>query len=569
MFLNILCWLYITLVCVAWGNMLLDTLLKKQSASLLQIEFPIICLSGLSVIGVIALYLSIFIALDWKAHLVIVLPALIYSFFPENRNKIKRQVILFFSGFSISSYTLLSGCILLVLVISSYTIKHPDTIAYHAQAILWMKNYKAIPGLVHVEPHLGFQSMWFGLQAVFCPVFNNLNTSFYVSGCVVSWYFIFVIGKINKPNKQITINGQTNANRVAWLLLLIFTFASWTQVRLTAASASPDFIVALYILAVVYTLINHSKHLPFDPGYLLLPVVFCCTAVAIKFSALAISFLLLPVIFKLLQKKQRWHAAAVLFIAMLITTPILIRNAISSGYLLYPSTFADFFNPDWKADRSVLVHIQHYITAYARFPVAGLDADKRVLLPFSQWMPGWWANLSIPDKLLITFIAIGLVINIIFLKSFFRKTKKDFAIFLLIFLGTLLWFIKAPDPRFGTGFLLCLSYFLYSPLYDRIQVKPVLPTEYLYKCVTACFFISLISYSCYRLIFFFRPREIVFPEGIEKVEYKEYDYGNIKMNLITKENNWCGATPVPCLYNCCDHFVLRGKTISEGFRKHD
>jgi hypothetical protein len=61
--------------------------------------------------------------------------------------------------------------------------------------------------------------------------------------------------------------------------------------------------------------------------------------------------------------------------------------------------------------------------------------------------------------------------------------------------------------------------------------------------------------------------ELIFPEGIEKVEYKQYDYSNIKVNLITKEDTWCGATPVPCILNCCDHFVLRGKTINDGFKK--
>ncbi|HXB42519.1 MAG TPA: hypothetical protein VNV85_00605, partial [Puia sp.] len=542
-------------------------LLKKQSTTLSQVEFPLVCLSGLSLVGVLALLFSLFISLDWKAHLIIALPALIYFFFRKNRNKINEQVIFFFKGFTIPSYCLLSGCILLILIISSYTIKHPDTLAYHCQAILWMKNYSVIPGLVNLQPHLGFQSMWFAVEAVFCPVSKNLNTSFYVNGSILCWYFIFVIGKIFEPTRQKTINEDSKDNRWFWLLLLIFTILSWTQVRLTAASASPDFIVALYIMAAVYTILNYSNYFQSDQGYLFMPVVLCSAAVAIKFSAIVILLLILPVLAKLLQKKQIGRAAIVLVIVTLTITPILIRNLISSGYPMYPSTFADFFTPDWKPDISVPVYIQHYITAYARFPVVGVYSEKSIFLTASQWIPRWWANLSIADKLLMAILAITAIINLIFLNNFLKRTKNELAILAIILLGSVLWFIKAPDPRFGTGYLLCLIYFLCKPLQERIQIRPILPIVRLYKLVTACFFILIITYSCYRLSVFFRAVDLFFPEGIEKVEYTQYSYGNIKVNLVTKANTWCGATPVPCVLSCCNNFVLRGKTINEGFKK--
>jgi hypothetical protein len=56
---------------------------------------------------------------------------------------------------------LFSTCLLLILVMSTWTIVHPDTLGYHAQTIQWIEKYKAIPGLVHLHVRFGYQA--FGL----------------------------------------------------------------------------------------------------------------------------------------------------------------------------------------------------------------------------------------------------------------------------------------------------------------------------------------------------------------------------------------------------------------------
>ncbi|MBS1666942.1 MAG: hypothetical protein JST58_06165 [Bacteroidetes bacterium] len=217
-------------------------------------------------------------------------------------------------------------------------------------------------------------------------------------------------------------------------------------------------------------------------------------------------------------------------------------------------------------DENTLERFRHYITTYARYPVYNIQSQLQLEVPISKWLPYWWWNLNLADKVLISTIVMSIVYNLFFLRRFITITKKHFFVFLAILVGCIFWFIKAPGPRFGTGYLICLVYFLLTPIFSTTNpaqgVKSILP----FKLAIAIFLIAITGYCNYRLVKFFQPSEIIFPAGIEKVEYQPYNYMNLQMNYVDKNTNVCGATPVPCITDSINNFVPRGNTVEEGFK---
>src|SRR5688572_17161967 len=131
MLLTLLVWIYITLVCLAWGNWLLRLTGNADAVKGIGSIF-IALFAGLAITGIIGLYLSLFISLSFVAHLVIFIPAICFYFFPANRRLVKEQWREARGNFSYLYIVLGVAALLMILAISSHTIIHPDTIRYHA-----------------------------------------------------------------------------------------------------------------------------------------------------------------------------------------------------------------------------------------------------------------------------------------------------------------------------------------------------------------------------------------------------------------------------------------------------
>lgn len=567
MIINLFFWFYISFICFVWGNIMYEAI-KKIIADIPETAFSITCLAGLSIVGVIAFYLSLFIPLNWIANCVIIFPVLIYCLFKKNRNTIKLQILSTFKSFSPLGYSLLLVCILMTLIISASKIIHPDTLAYHAQLIQWFQAYKAVPGIVNLKLEFGFQSLFFATQAIFKAVNENGNY-FSLGGCVVCWYFIFIIKKIDAIFLNPTyLNYRIQNSQWGWLLLLTYTLFSFTQVRLTIASASPDFIVTLLLLVIAYLFFKNKSEGKNKIFYLLLVSFFSCIAFTTKLSSACILLLPIGITIYFFYNRNFKIATCIGVLSTLIIIPFLVRNIVSSGYLLYPSSFPDFFNADWKLKISNLYQFQNYITSYARYPVTFAQAQKNIQISFVEWIPIWWKHIAIIDCMLLCGILLLLLLNIIFLKSFVKKLKEKFYlyIFLIFSAGSIVWFIKAPDPRFGTGFLIPLLYLLYLSQERKINLWINKINPLIYKGVTCCMILLIMSYSVYRIMYFLNKSEIIYPAGIEKVKYKKIDYNNINVYLITDTATGCGITPVPCITDTSQKIIMRGSSITNGFK---
>src|SRR5204863_8228484 len=131
--------------------------------------------------------------------------------------------------------------------------------------------------------------------------------------------------------------------------LLVISTWSYTQVRLTATSASPDFIAAIFILIIIYLLLEKElKHL--DSSNWLLVAFLSLVAVTIKLSVAPILLVaIVPALLGLMKRTIKLFFT-ILFISIIVLSPFIARNIITTGYIVFPSTDIDVANVDWKYD---------------------------------------------------------------------------------------------------------------------------------------------------------------------------------------------------------------------------
>jgi len=561
MLISLFAWAYISLICLIWGNMLLSLLSRSGAPASNPVNACLVCFAGLAGISAVVLCLSLFIPLGLPAHILILAPALYHCLKAEHRRSLRLQLQTLTDGVTATGYCLWIACILMVLVISAYHIQHPDTLGYHARSVLLFEKYRPVPGIANLRQELGLVSSWFAALAIFkldLPAFDHI---IFLNGAVLCWYFTFLIPKITG-----TKHGWK------WLLLLAFSILDPTAVRLTAASPSPDFIVTLYIWSAIYLFATapdqQDAARPDDRTTLHLIVLYCFAAILIKLSAIAIILLVPAAIF--LTKRGRLSRLLLLYTGLgtLMFIPLFIRNIISSGYLLYPSSIPDFFQVSWKMPATTIRQFENYINIFARLAITTpLEHPER--FSFFRWVPTWWSGLGITDQVLITGIIIGIILNIagVFFRSVRTKrlqteVRSRIIPLLIVLTGSIVWFLKAPSPRFGFGMLIPLFYFLFLDGFKYAAISSAV-----LRLLIACSTAATLSFSIYRFLYFFSSPMLLSPAGISNDGYLPIDCSVLKADLSQDIIEVHPQTACPCNGEDQNRKLLpRGHTVSDGFQ---
>jgi hypothetical protein len=564
MILIFVVWLYITVVCIGWGTIAWRTICKLSDLSPQALGLPAVCITGLITVGTIAFSLNFFLPLGLLAHIGLLIPVIIFFLLPKNRHALYKQWVTYKKDFSMLNLLLLVPGILLILSLNASRIVHADTLLYQGQAIKWVETYKAVPGIAHVISALGFKSMWFAAHAVFRFDFIEQHHFLFLNGCVACWFLLFVLNKVAFYYKAIQNNRASPRKLFAWILLLLYVLVPLTHLRLFAASASTDFMAGLLIWSALYVFYRHGAEK--NAAYDLLATLFAFAAVTVKLSAIPV--LLLPVCLVF-----RWVAAGkwkttVYIVAggLLLLIPLVMHNIIASGYPLFPSAAFNLLEVDWKYPMSELHQLQDFIAVYARYPVGKSPANEQMLqLPFYIWVYQWWHHLPVAEKVFISLIVLLLFFNLFAIKKVIRVFgQNDLIVLVVAVAGSLFWFVQAPAPRFGAGFLIPLAYMLLIGLHalQPISIRMIAP-----------FFISMIvwavpvfitGYVAYRGIKFSLFNQLVTPAGVNKTAHVQLPCQGVTMYQVKKYS--CSFSPVPCVGFSCNHFTLRGKKIDDGFK---
>ncbi len=558
MLATLIAWLYITFLCWTWGTLTL-TLLKSSTKNELPLpHFTIICIIGLSVITIIAGLLSLFLPLgEWWVQFIFIIPGL-SIFFLKNVHSFFFSLKKEFVTLHITSLILLSSLLLIIIVMSTWKIIHPDTLGYHAQTMQWIEKYRAVPGLVHLHVRFGYQGLWYVNCALFDFSFTGKQGITFLNSAFLFWFLLFTIHRIDHN----FFKEGTKKYGLLWLVLLVMSFWSYTQIRLTATSASPDFIATIFVLAIIYLLLEKEvKHL--HAGDWLTVSLLAIVVATIKLSVAPVLIIPFIALLLFLVKRKFKHAFVLLIIGILSFSSFISRNIITSGYVIFPSTTIDISDADWKYSRELTAKEKNYITAYAKIPGTGHNEEIEVVNNSSirQWVPEWWASRSVADKSILTLFLLSIIAGVIFSKRILYSGFIPLLVIITILIGILFWFINAPDPRFGFGFILgsiCTITFLIIREKNISVSKKILPGILIICSVAA------IAYATYRSINFFTPDQIITPLGIPASEFKAFDCGAIRIN--SPINADFGITPIPCTDLNCDNFIPRGSDIRGGFR---
>lgn len=476
------------------------------------------------------------------------------------RRKTRQAILEQWRALSIRGYAvviLLAASLLLLLILGSRSIYHPDTLAYHAPIINWIKSYQSVPGIVHLNNRYGLQSAWFITAALSSSRFLSGNEVAYNAAnlTLLSWFILLIISKAS------AVTSSPKANNIGWLLLALLGWMCFTQIRLTAISASPDFPAALFCLSGIYFMLNGrdgSNGFQYLAAFLLL--VF---AIAIKLSC--IPFIIPAVYCKIqwLKKKGILSTVVMGLSGLLIYLPFAIRSVIASGYPFYPATAFRMSSVDWVYNDSLARLQEKYITAWARVNGINYDqVDSTLGLSLSQWIPSWWSNLYWADKLMMILVMTSFVLLLLNYKRV-RALSPEWKIAVLTaVVGIVFWFWRAPDPRFGWASLLLLlvaGWYSFSQTIDFQFKKIRLPLAF--HVISA----ALLSYGCYQFFSGTTLRQLIIPSGIQSSDISWKTCKGISIGFPS-DNQPCSGAGQPCSIEPCEKIQPRGSGIKEGFR---
>jgi len=554
----LLAWIYISFLSWLWGILFLQSIKKIIKSELQLPHLSIIYITGLSAITVIAAILSLFIPMgEWWVQFLFIIPCLVL-FFKKNPPAFFAALKKEFQDLHFFSIILLSACLILILVMSSWTIIHPDTLGYHAQVIQWIEKYKAVPGLANLHVRFGYQWFWFVDSALFSFSFTGKGGVNLLNSTVLFWFFIFFINRINynffKDGKRLY--------GLLWIALLVISMWSYTQVRLTTTSPSPDFIATIFTWVIIYLLLEKDiKHL--DASTWLLISFLALVAVTIKLSVAPILLVAAVPAFLGLAKRKIKLFVTIFLLAVVTLSPFIARNIITSGYIVFPLTSIDVVNVDWKNDPVPTLYERNYVSAYAKKPgVLPAEISAVNNMDLTEWLPTWWQNRSTADKTIMLLLILSIIIAFMSIKKISRSGFIPILAVLTMLSGIIFWFVNAPDPRFGFGSILG---FIGVVSYIVFKEKEIFIGKNVLIAILSAATLLILAYTGYRFMNFFSKNQLITPLGIEKNEYHTSECDGMKVNTPVVGKDF-GITPVPCTDLDCEKFSPRGNKIEDGFR---
>jgi len=438
--------------------------------------------------------------------------------------------------------------ILFLLTVVVHKITWYDTGLYHAQSIQWIRKYAVVPGLGNIHGRLALNSMFLVISGLF--IFQIKDVLIFPLNGICYTVLFLKLFFLFKSEYASGTKWKAVFYSVIFLisLLIIIPFLN---------STSPDImcgILIIYAFILITSQTEEFNKINYVKTVLLSLVVFSC--VTYKISSLFLVVILLLNLKKELLKKS----LIIIVIGILIITPYIVRNYYLSGYLIYPFPSIDIFNVDWKIPAERALFEKSWIVSWARIP--GVPYQEVINLKISEWIIPWFKSNDSISKLL-------LIINSLSIISFIAMLfKKDFLfakIQLIVFINLIFWFLMAPDPRFGYGFLFIGFSLTLAYLFKMIEYSNYSAILKYLKIAIACFFFIVIGRRIsIPLEVLKHPLLCIIPAPYETVETKEFK-SDFNYRIPVSEDR-CFYSEIPCVPFPLANVMLRGHDLQDGFK---
>jgi hypothetical protein len=346
-------------------------------------------------------------------------------------------------------------CIVIALFHAAGPVTLFDTGLYHAQAVKWIQEYGAVPGLGNLHHRLAFNSSWFCFSA-----FLDLGPFTGKSAHVVNLIVIVLALCMCFSGFCGLYNGNYSMQNCILCLLSLPLCLDTELILEFLTSLSPDLCIVILLIYQVYLVVTCLEHETPEThpgqgqGLFTLSVFMAFFLPTVKLSALVVLVFPLLLFFRP-NYRSRKPLLLTGLLGIVIILPFLVRNVILSGYLIFPFPEVDLFSFDWKIPAVDVVNIRQGIRYFAINPQPGAGPCSVAAMGTREWIT-FWVGRHAGNPLLHWVLGSG-VAALIFLAICVRRRLNVclpmVAVYGVVVAGMVYWFCSAPLLRFGKGWL--------------------------------------------------------------------------------------------------------------------
>ncbi len=451
-----------------------------------------------------------------------------------------------------------------------------DSGYYHEQSIRWIEEFGTVKGSVHILKRLAYNSCYFCQ----CALYSMRDIFSQSLHCLSGFYGILVMGyALAGFNKSI----RTNAIRLAPFVYFILLCSEITS----PASDYPLVFSVFYVAIRWFELLDDNEEHYSPYALLSLFVVFL---ISIKLTVGCLILIVIKPAIAMIKEKRVKEIITSIMAGIIILLPYFIRNYIICGWLIYPFTKIDIFNPDWKLPMRQVQADADEIKVWGR----GMgQLGGQVTDSIKVWLPHWWEYMSVPNRLIVASAIIVLSVYLVYrvcrfisevIRHGIKKTATEVVIdnidryiFEAALLFSLLyWFFESPLFRYGVCYIfIAMFYSIGDMLGEAWNKSVIIRAAVVLICVLTMipFTNGIIEYFKwnYECILYYSDYEyFVMQEDYPRVEYGTTEINGVTFYYPKEELGQIGYHMFPALwFNGTDNVESRGDKITDGYRyKH-
>lgn len=423
-----------------------------------------------------------------------------------------------------------------------------DTPLYHLNAIRWINEFPAIPGLANLHVRLGFNSSFllFGALTNLGPLTGK------AAHVALPYLLCMAIAEIASRIAR----RQRGLPGILSLLLLPYLLArSFSE---ESASLSTDLSTnCIMLVAILYlfdrpTVINQ-----------VLAAGLGSLALTFKFTALPLTFIWVLILGMRTFRGKRPLRPGILILPALILSGFIFRNVVLSGWLFFPAPVGNL-HLSWSVPNSVTAETIEWIRGWAKWGSAfHPNASTEAL----AWIRPWLSQRrGEPEMLMamLTFLSLlvssGLIVSRGFKRVRLRLHSNRVRLFALGVCGTVYSFAVAPDFRFAGFFIWILLIGSFLLLLENLRAGPG---------------VSNFAILAFSLIWIFRLNAIVpgADSTVGLIQSRREESAVVKSvrteqgfeYYVPVEGDQCGNSEIPCAPGPVRLRMRNPGDISSGF----
>ena len=451
-----------------------------------------------------------------------------------------------------------------------------DSGYYHEQSIRWIEEFGTVKGSVHILKRLAYNSCYFCQ----CALYSMKDIFSQSLHCLSGFYGILVMGyALSGFNKSI----RTNAIRLAPFVYFILLCS-----EITSPASDYPLVFSVFYVAIRWFELRDDNEEHYSPYALL--SLFVVFLISIKLTVGCLILIVIKPAIAMIKEKRVKEIITSIMAGIIILLPYFIRNYIICGWLIYPFTKIDIFNPDWK------LPMRHVQTDADEIKVWGRGMGQiggQVTDSIKVWLPHWWEYMSVPNRLIVASAIIVLSVYLVYrvcrfiskvIRHGIKKTATEVVIdnidryiFEVALLFSLLyWFFESPLFRYGVCYIIVAMFYAIGDMLGEAWNKSVIiRVAVVLICVLTMipFTNGIIEYFKwnYECILYYSDYEyFVMQEDYPRVEYGTTEINGVTFYYPKEELGQIGYHMFPALwFNGTDNVESRGDKITDGYRyKH-